>query len=85
MISPGFNSCEHTLNTLRYADRYTYDVLFTICQSLVTELGWGVLYCLIVNTAELGVNLSEGSSEYPTLKLHVLVLLRYDCPLYISN
>ena len=24
MISPGFNCCEHTLNTLRYADRFVH-------------------------------------------------------------
>ena len=24
MVTPGFNSCEHTLNTLRYADRFVY-------------------------------------------------------------
>ena len=30
MISPGFNSCEHTLNTLRYADRYYHNAC-TLC------------------------------------------------------
>ncbi len=29
MISPGFNSCEHTLNTLRYADRYDSHCTFS--------------------------------------------------------
>ena len=49
MISPGFNSCEHTLNTSRYADRYTYNVLRTYyLSSIVYQKRGGVFSAVYV-------------------------------------
>ena len=52
MISPGFNSCEHTINTLRYADRY---VIATINQ-LATIIDYVKCFVYTCRVKELSSN-----------------------------
>jgi len=49
MISPGMNCCEHTLNTLRYADRYKVVVILLTSYSLCSLL-LCFCYCFVATT-----------------------------------
>jgi Kinesin motor domain len=47
-VSPAHSNCEHTLNTLRYADRYIDFFIFVRCVLCCAVLYCTVLYCTVL-------------------------------------
>lgn len=55
MVSPGMTSCEYTMNTLRYADRFWFNFVFCFVLRILIKL-WILKFSSLYRVKELNCN-----------------------------